>query len=259
MEGTVGAVAGDQMIPGGFEYERMREFMTGETNAAIKAAKAMGATRIVVADSHGNGQNLIMEKLPQDILLVRSWPRPLTMAQGIETGKFDAALFIGYHAPEAYPDGPAVMAHTWIGMGHRGLRINGKLMSEGALTAAMAGHFGVPVVMVSGDESTVKHMRGVIGEVEGAVVKWAYNNDSALTLMPQAAYDLIAQKTKAALSRLQEFEPFRLQGPITVDLTLSDSNKADSMAFKHNLQRIDSLTVRYIADDIMDVWRFLPW
>lgn len=70
MEGVVGVVTGDQLGPGGFEYGRFREFMTAEVNAAIAAARAAGATHILVADSHGNGENLLIERLPSDIQLV---------------------------------------------------------------------------------------------------------------------------------------------------------------------------------------------
>src|SRR5688572_16262540 len=77
MEGVVGTVTGDQLGPGGFEYERFRRFMTEEVVAAITAAKGAGATDILVSDSHGNGENLLIEQLPEDITVVRSWPRPL--------------------------------------------------------------------------------------------------------------------------------------------------------------------------------------
>ncbi|MDH5588719.1 MAG: M55 family metallopeptidase, partial [Gemmatimonadota bacterium] len=83
MEGVVGTVTGDQLGPGGFEYQRFREIMTREVNAAIAAARAAGATEILVSDSHGNGENLLVEMLPQDIQLVRAWPRPLMMMEGI--------------------------------------------------------------------------------------------------------------------------------------------------------------------------------
>ena len=94
MEGVVGAVTGDQLGPGGFEYSRFRTFLTNEVNSAIEAAKEAGATEILVSDSHGNGENLLIENLPEDIQLVRSWPRPLGMMQGIDES-FDAAIFIG--------------------------------------------------------------------------------------------------------------------------------------------------------------------
>ncbi len=84
MEGVVGVVTNEQLGPQGFEYARFREFMTQEVNAAIEGALEAGATEIIVSDSHGNGQNLLIEKLPKNILLVRSWPRPLMMMQGID-------------------------------------------------------------------------------------------------------------------------------------------------------------------------------
>ncbi|MGH7480895.1 MAG: M55 family metallopeptidase, partial [Longimicrobiales bacterium] len=109
MEGVAGAVTGEQLGPGGFEYQRFREFMTAEVLAAIEAARSAGATEILVADAHGNGQNLLIERLPNDIEIVRSWPRPLMMMQGIDS-TFDAAIFLGYHASTTNPEG--VRAHT---------------------------------------------------------------------------------------------------------------------------------------------------
>jgi len=93
MEGVVGAVTGEQLGPSGFEYQRFREFMTAEVNAAIQAAREAGATEILVADSHGNGQNLLFEKLPKDVQVIRSWPRPLGMMEGIDKS-FDGAFFL---------------------------------------------------------------------------------------------------------------------------------------------------------------------
>jgi len=109
MEGITGVVTGEQLGPTGFEYARFREFMTQEVNAAIEAARAAGATEIVVSDSHGNGQNLLLEKLPRDILLIRSWPRPLMMMQGIDE-TFAGVIFIGYHTATTNSQG--VRAHT---------------------------------------------------------------------------------------------------------------------------------------------------
>ena len=97
MEGVVGTVTGDQLGPKGFEYSRYREFMTREAVAAVNAAKAAGATEILVSDSHGNGENLLIEMFPADVRIIRSWPRRFNMAAGIDE-TFDAVIFIGYHA-----------------------------------------------------------------------------------------------------------------------------------------------------------------
>src|SRR5687768_15773919 len=97
MEGITGVVTNEQLGPAGFEYQRFREFMTKEALAAIQGARDAGATEILVSDPHGNGQNLLIERLPADVMVVRSWPRPNMMMQGIDS-TFDAAIFIGYHS-----------------------------------------------------------------------------------------------------------------------------------------------------------------
>ncbi|HIF21327.1 MAG TPA: hypothetical protein EYQ27_05325 [Gemmatimonadetes bacterium] len=167
MEGVVGVVTGDQLGPSGFEYERFRVIMTKEVNAAIAAAREMGATEILVSDSHGNGENLIIEDLPSDIQLIRSWPRPHMMMEGIDE-TFDAAIFIGYHSSTTNTAG--VRAHTMSSANLTAVRLNGVDMLEASINAAIAGDFGVPVVMISGDDAVVDEARRVIGDMEGAVV-----------------------------------------------------------------------------------------
>src|SRR6185503_18524338 len=148
MEGIAGVVTADQLGPTGFEYARAREFMTGEALAAIAGARDAGATQIVVSDSHGNGQNLLIDKFPPDVTIIRSWPRPLMMVQGIDS-TFDAAVFIGYHASTTNPVG--VRAHTISSANLAAVELNGVSMPEAGINAAIAAHFGVPVVAISGD------------------------------------------------------------------------------------------------------------
>src|SRR5207245_3927162 len=165
MEGIAGVVTAEQLGPAGFEYARFREFMTDEVRAAIDAARAAGAGEIVVSDSHGNGQNLLVEKLPPDVTVVRSWPRPLMMMEGIDSS-FAGAIFIGYHASTTNPQG--VRAHTMSSATLADVRLNGVSLPEAGVNAAIAGHFGVPVIMISGDDASVAEARRVLGDVEGA-------------------------------------------------------------------------------------------
>ena len=134
MEGVVGAVTNEQLGPGGFEYQRFREFMTDEVNAAIDAGKTAGATEFLISDSHGNGQNLLIEKLPDDVMVVRSWPRPLGMMEGIDE-TFDGVIFLGYHASTTNTRG--VRAHTMSSATITGIRLNGIEMTEGSINAAI--------------------------------------------------------------------------------------------------------------------------
>jgi D-amino peptidase len=256
MEGVVGTVTSDQLGPAGFEYERFREIMTAEVNAAIEAARQAGATTILVSDSHGNGENLLMERLPQDIELVRSWPRRLGMMEGIDS-TFDAVLFIGYHASTANTRG--VRAHTMSSANLTALRLNGRDMPEAGVSAAIAGHFGVPVVMLSGDDAIADEARAILGDLETAVTKHTLGFHSARTLMPEASYALIGEKVRTALGRLRDFRPYRLQGPVSLDISFKNYMPAEVLAYLPEVQRVDSHTIRYVGADMLAVSRFIEF
>ena len=254
MEGVVGAVTSEQLAPGGFEYQRFRGFMTAEVNAAIEAAREAGATEFVVADSHGNGQNLLIERLPDDVTIVRSSPREFRMMGGIDD-TFDGVIFLGYHASTANMDG--VRAHTFSSANITSLKLNGIEMSEGSMNAAIAGHFGVPVIMVSGDDVAVAENQAVIGDIEGAVVKRALGFHSAESLTPEAAYEVIRARTAAAINRIGDFEPYVLETPIVMELSLKHYQPVELLGYLPNVERIDSHTIRYTGADIRDVSNFL--
>ena len=256
MEGVVGAVTADQLGPSGFEYQRFREFMTAEVNAAIDAARAAGATEFLVSDSHGNGENLLIEKLPADVRIIRSWPREQGMMAGVDDS-FDGVIFIGYHASTANMNG--VRAHTMSSANVTGLKLNGISMSEGSVNAAIAGHFGVPVIMVSGDDVAVAENQQVIGNIEGAVVKWAMGFHSAETLTPDAAYEVIAATTTTAIKQIDQYEPYVLKTPIEVDLSLKHYQPVELLAYLPNIEKIDSHTIRFVGKDMPEVSRFLQF
>lgn len=256
MEGVVGVVTGDQLGPTGFEYQRFREFMTQEVNTAIDAAFAGGATEIVVADAHGNGENLLIEKLPKNITLVRSWPRPLGMMQGIDE-TFSGAIFIGYHASTTNPEG--VRAHTLSSANLADVMLNGVSVPEGGISAAIAGHYNVPVIMVSGDDAAVKEVAGLLGNVEGAVVKWNYGFHSARTMMPEAANDLIREKVKNAMSRLTTFKPYKVATPIQLDVRFKNYRPAEILSYLSVVKRPDAHSIRFQGKDMVEVSKFLQF
>ncbi|MGB1779168.1 MAG: M55 family metallopeptidase [Longimicrobiales bacterium] len=256
LEGVVGVVTGDQLGPSGFEYGRFRQFMTNEVNAAISAAREMGATEILVSDSHGNGENLLMEQLPDDIQLIRAWPRPLMMMEGIDE-TFDAAILIGYHASTTNTEG--VRAHTISSASLTAVRINGIEMMEASINAAIAGDFGVPVVMISGDDATIEEARRIIGDMEGAVVKWNYGFHSARTIMPEASYALIGDRVKAALGRLDDFTPYVMDGPVELEISFKNYLPAEVMAYLPNVDRVDAHTIRFVGADMTEISRFIAF
>ncbi len=256
MEGVVGAVTGEQLGPSGFEYERFRRFMTEEVKAAIGAAREAGATEILVSDSHGNAQNLLLEELPGDIRVVRSWPRPLAMMAGIDES-FDGVIFLGYHTSTDNPRG--VRAHTMSSARLTSVKLNGVPMPEAGINAAIAGHFGVPVIMIAGDDRIVAEARGILGNIEGAAVKKAYGFHSVETLMPEAAYELIAEKAGAAVRRIDDFDPFVLEPPIELEVSFKHYRPVEVLGYLPMVERVDSHTIRFVGQDMLEVSYFLTF
>ena len=256
MEGIVGVVTGDQLSPQGFEYGRFREFMTQEVNAAIEAAFAGGATEIVVSDSHGNGESLLIEKFPKNVTIVRSWPRPLMMMQGIDE-TFAGAIFIGYHSGTTNSEG--VRAHTISSATLADVKLNGVSMPEAGINAAIAGQFNVPVIMISGDDAAVKETTELLGNIEGAVVKWNYGFHSARTMTPEAADDVIREKVKNAMGRLKDFKPYKVTTPVQLDVRFKNYRPAELLSYLSIVKRTDAHSIRFQGKDIIEVSKFLEF
>ena len=256
MEGIAGIVTADQLGPTGFEYQRAREFMTGEALAAIAGARDAGATQIVVSDSHGNGENLLIDKFPPDVTIIRSWPRPLMMMQGIDS-TFDAAVFIGYHASTTNPAG--VRAHTISSAHLAAVELNGVAMPESGINAAIAGYFGVPIVAISGDNAAVAEAQALIGQMEGAVVKQAISFHAAATMTPDAAQTLVRQRVKAGIQRRSSLRPYVVRSPVRLDVTFKNYTPAEMLTYLPMVQRTTSHGIRFEGRDILQVSRFLEF
>jgi len=256
MEGIAGVVTADQLSPAGFEYARARELMTGEALAAVAAAREAGATAIVVSDSHGNGESLLIEKFPADVRIVRSWPRPLAMMEGIDS-TFTAAIFVGYHASTTNVAG--VRAHTFSSANYAAVELNGVAMPEAGVNAAIAGYFGVPIVAITGDDRAVAEAQGLIGPMEGAVVKRAISFHSAETMTPDAAQALIKEKVRAGLAKRASLKPYVVKAPVRLDLTFKNYTPAEMLSYLPGVQRTTSHAVRFTGRDIVEISKFLEF
>ena len=235
--------------------ERMSEG-PAKTAAMRELRETAGATEILVSDSHGNGENLLIEKFPQDVQIVRAFPRPLMMMEGIDS-TFQAAIFIGYHTATTNPAG--VRAHTISSANLAAVTLNDVPMSEAGINAAIAGHFGVPVIMISGDDAVVKETQDLLGPLEGAVVKRALGFHSAATLTPMAAQELIAQKVRAALARLQEFKPHVVKAPIKLGVTFKNYRPAEILSYLPIVQRTNAHSIQFTGASIIEVSKFLEF
>ncbi|MFV3126931.1 M55 family metallopeptidase [Niveispirillum sp. KHB5.9] len=258
IEGVAGVVTRQQTAISGFEYQQAREWMTAEVAAACEGAMDAGATEIVIADSHGEAQNLLLDGLPDQVQVVRSWPRPLAMMQGIETGPFAACLMIGHHTGVHHADG--VLAHTFAGLTIAGLRLNGNPASEISVNAAIAGHFGVPVTLVTGDDFTCQHARELLGPgVETVATKYAYGRLSARSLMPAEARRRIKAAAADAVTKAAGIEPLQPVTPLAVEVQFKNHWNAELLAYLPCFTRLDAVTIGFTAEDAPALARTLKF
>ncbi len=211
MEGISGISGDDQLAPGGAEYGRSRKLMAEDANAAVRGAFAAGATDVLVNDSHGGQRNLLPEDLDPRARLISHSFKPFGMMQGLDE-TFDAVIFVGYHAKAESPAG--LFAHTGSGV-VADVEISGRSVGEGGLNTLLAGWFGVPVVMVTGDDAAVAEVRAVAATARGVVVKKALNA-RAVELAPLAAARAEIEKTAREAVAASARVPAQRTGPITV-------------------------------------------
>lgn len=254
LEGVAGVVTADQLGPGGFEYERFRHFMTNETLAAVTAANQSGATEILVSDSHGNGESLLIDEFPKNVRIVRSWPRHGGMMAGLDSS-FDAALFIGYHASTTNTRG--VRAHTFSSAHLTRVSLNGDAVTEGEFNAAYAGALGVPVIFASGDDAALEELKSRLGNIETAETKKNLSFHSAETLTPEASCERIVAGVKGALARLHEFKPYTVRTPVTLEISFKNYMPAQMLGYLRIVQRVDSHTIRFMGKDMAEVSDFV--
>jgi D-amino peptidase len=254
MEGVSGVVHWDQVTPGMADYTYFRRLMTQEVNAAVRAAFDAGAVEVLVSDGHNNGRNLLIDQLDPRALLNTGTPAPYSMVQGVESG-VNAALFVGYHARSGTRN--AVLEHTWSDERVANLWINHDRYGETGLNAAVCGHFGAPVIMVSGDQAVCSEARQLLGDIETAVVKKASGRMAAECLSPQKAQESIYKAACTALLRLSSgevFPPLTIPAPITLTVELVQSEMADKAMWLPGARRGDDRCVEYTGSNMLEIY-----
>jgi D-amino peptidase len=256
MEGIVGVVTRDHLSPDGFEYQRARGWYSDTIAAACEAAHDAGCSEIVVSDSHGNGESLIIERLPDYVQLIRSWPRPLLMMQGIDDGPYVGAMLIGYHTGASNPAG--ILAHTIHASAFQEVRLNGRAMPEAGISAAQAGAYGVPVILASGDDHAMAEATSLIEGVHPVTLKWSYGTKSSRMLSPALSHERIREGVKQALANMHG-KPFVLEPPIELEIVFRHRMPAEYLAYLDCIKRVDAHTIRFIGKSMDEVSRFISF
>lgn len=258
IEGISGVVHADMMMPGQPEYDRGRKLMVGDANAAIEGAVQAGADRIVVADGHGPMRNIKIEDLHPAALLMTGTAdaRDWCQLEAADSGTFDAALFIGYHAMAQ--TARAIHPHTIAGVAVYQLRIDGVPHGETGLNALVLGSLGIPVVVVTGDSTTCAEASSMLGDqVRTVAVKEAAGRNAALCRPPSATAPEITAAARNALANLADAKVYSTpgRGEIEVDFcTMAQCLRASRVA---GVDQIGPMTLRINGESLWDRYRVL--
>jgi D-amino peptidase len=202
MEGITGLVDNTFVDSRQYNYTRGQHIMTEEANHVIETAFDEGYLEVIVNDSHSKMNNLVIEKLHPETQLISGDVKPFSMVQGLDSS-FVGAAFLGYHTRAARR---GVLSHTMI-FGVRNMYINDTAIGELGFNAYVAGHYGVPVLLVAGDDETAIEAEELIPGVTTAIVKKRISRTAALCLTPAKSGQLLRDKTKEALANRSKVRP----------------------------------------------------
>jgi D-amino peptidase len=257
MEGLAGVTTARQVTRGTDDYPIARSLMIEEANAAIAGAFDGGATHVVVSDSHSDMGNLIADRVdPRAQLIVGTPKLPWSMMAGTREG-FACALFVGYHAGGGVE--AAVMDHTFTGS-FADVRVNGESWNETHVNAALAGSFGVPVGLVTGDDKCCEQADKRLSGVRTVAVKTGIARHVASNLSPELARAKIRLAATEAVRDAAALEPFVPEAPFAFEVDLADTAMADVASLPPGTERVGPRSVRFEADDFRTAMRaFLTW
>ncbi|WP_449355754.1 M55 family metallopeptidase [Virgibacillus natechei] len=251
MEGITGLPDYTYVIAGKHNYERGRKIMTAETNYVIDAAFKFGCESILINDSHSKMNNILIDELHPEAELITGDVKPLSMMQGIDE-TYDAVMFVGYHARAGQF---GVMSHAMI-HAVRNFYINDKPIGEMAFNAYVAGHFGVPVLLVAGDDQAAKEAESLISNVSTVAVKEAISRSAVKSLTPKKAGALLTEKVTQALENRYEVQPIKPPEKPTLKIEFNNYGQAEWANLMPHTEIVPGTTiVSYQAKDILEAYQ----
>jgi D-amino peptidase len=250
MEGTAGVVDWEQCVGDGPQAVAGRRLLLAEVNAAIEGAVAGGATEIVVNDSHSTMRNLPAAELAGQASYISGSHKPLYMMQGLD-GSFDACLYVSYHGSVGAPAG---LSHTYSPRAVVEARLDGVVTGEAGINALVAAHYGVPVVLVTGDRCACEETAALIPGVHVAVVKEHVSRLAAHSLHPDRARALIRERAQAAVAAAAGAEPPPLE-PGVLEVFVRTADIAEAASWVRGVDRVGPRQLRIHGPDRLATYR----
>lgn len=253
IEGMAGIGGWHQAETDGRDYGLGRQWMTDQVNAAVEGAVEAGATTILVKDAHDTATNILLDKLHPAAELIVGWGPLKSMVEGVDES-FDAVLLLGYHARAETVKG--TLAHTWSG-NLLELTVNDQPMGETGWAAIYAGHFGVPIAMVTGDDLLKEQIDQELPPgVHYVITKTGLAHESARMRPLQDVMTEIRETASAALSDIEALSVLRPRLPLTVTMRFRQWENLDACAAVPGVERIDVSTFRFQAADAIEAQKY---
>ena len=251
MEGTAGVVDWEQCTGDGPQAAAGRRLLLAEVNAAIEGALAGGGTEVVVNDSHSHMRNLPPQELAGQASYLSGSHKPLYMMQGLDES-FGAVLFVSYHGSIGAPAG---LSHTYNPRAVAEVRLNGTVTGEAGINALVAAHYGVPVVLVTGDRCACEETAALLPGIHTAVVKEPVSRLAAHSLHPDRACALIREAAQRAVAGAGQAEPPRLGPVATLQVSVRTTDIAEAATWVRGVDRAGPREIVIEGADLLSVYR----
>jgi D-amino peptidase len=229
-------------------FQESRRLQIGEVNAAIAGLFEGGADIVEVADYHSGGNTVSPIEIDKRAIVGPG----RNNVMGLDRS-YSAYVFIAYHSMAGTERG--MIAHGWSWTDYENLWINGKKIGEVATRSLLAGSFDIPVIMISGDEAVCKELRGLVPNAECAIVKWGVHRTFGYALSHQKSCETIRAAAKRAISRLGEFKPVKIEGPIELKVEFTPEGQSKARYEPGNgVEQLDPRTWSFRGKNITDAW-----
>jgi D-amino peptidase len=252
MEGATGVTWPADVEPGTEQWQRCRRMFTSDVNAAIGGFFDGGAEEVLVNEAHATMRNLLLEELDDRAVMLTGRHKDLTMVEGIQQPDVSGVAFLGYHAG-AGRDG--VLAHTYLANSIIGVRVNGQPASEGRLNALVAAGYGVPVILVTGDDVTCADAAAYAPQAQTSAVKDWVSRYSAVCRPPRVTAAAIRAAAASAVKLAGRREPVTEAGGYRVEVDVDAAQLALAASAVPTVERTGERSVAYTSATPWDMIR----
>jgi D-amino peptidase len=230
-------------------YAESQQLLTDEVNAAVAGLVDGGATKVIVYDGHFGGHNILPFKLNPMAQLQLLAGSPISPTLGLDAS-YAAIAFIGLHSMAGTRDGILPHSFTWD---IQNIWVNGRKVGEIGARVMLAGSYGIPAIMLSGDAAACDEYRALVPNGECAAVKRGVSHTAGFTLSPLAADNLIHEKAQLAMQRLPQIKPYRITGTVEVKVEYT-TPATPTFLPRPGVQQLDGRTWVFHGKDLLDAW-----